>query len=542
MQKHSSDVWFLGRVSLSRPARKGDVMTISVHTSRHQLFAACAAAALWLTACGGGGGVAATPPPGSIQSSTPASGPALAVVITADTQLAANTSYTINAPNTSSLTLTLPPSAGLQVNDTVSITGNSATNWTVAQNAGQSILTSNLNGNVAPGAVWTPRLTPKVWHWVSSDTTGQVLLAGEVGGKLNTSTDGGKTWTIGNSPTGIWISSDMNADGSEMVAVQYGGGMYTSVDFGAHWTQVTDPLVSFSDAIGSTPAVAANLNFQSVTMSQDGQHLAAVIQPDPATTPNGRLVFSNDGGATWTLANLAGQFFWRSVDSSATGQVIVAVEHNGAAFLSSDFGASWASVTVAVPLTPAAAPTTISEGWYRVKLSADGNTIALVANSFGDPMLGSGSGVFVSHDRGATWTRGFSLVADYTALAMSSDGTRIAATVSNPNTLNSSSTAPGRVLLSTDGGATFAPVTMPGSDTDWRAIAMSSDGDKMAAAAGNFEATPGTGQLYTSQGDRTSIGSAGSITGGQNDSVTLRYLGDGQWSVPASTGGPFTIQ
>jgi hypothetical protein len=453
--------------------------------------------------------------------------------VTADTQLAANTSYAISAPSISSLTVTLPPSAGLQVNDTVSITGSSATRWTVAQNVDQSIVTSNLNGNVAPGAVWTPRLAPKVWHWISSNTTGQVLLAGEIGGVLNTSTDGGQNWTVGNSTGGIWISSDMNTDGSKMVAVQFLGGMYTSTDFGVTWTQLTDPLVSKDDS--NAPA---NLSFESVTMSQDGQHLAAVTQPDGAA-PNGRLIVSNDGGTTWTLANLppvTGGYFWRSVDSSADGQFIVAVDHKGLSFLSTDFGASWNSMTVA--LTPG---TPVVEGWYRVKMSADGNTIALVANSFG--AFGSGSGIYVSHDRGATWAKGFALVADYTALAMSSDGTRIAATVSNPNTNGTStSTVPGRVLLSTDSGATFAPVSMPGTDTDWRAIAMSSDGDKIAAAAGDFQLNPGTGQLYTSQGDRTSIGSTGSITGGQNDSVTLKYLGNGQWSVPASTGGPFTIQ
>ena len=509
-------------------------MPISVNTSRYQLFAASAVAALWLTACGGGGGgePPAAPPPSAEAPATgdagapapaPAPAPAAAVAVTADMQLAANTSYAINAPNTSSLTVTLPPSAGLQVNDTVSITGSSPTNWTVAQNADQSILTSNLNGNVAPGAVWTPRLTPKVWHWVSSNTTGQVLLAGEAaGGVLNASTDGGQTWTSGG-PGGIWISSDMSATGSDMVAVQFGGGMYMSSDFGVTWTQVTDPLVSD----------AAGLSFESVTMSQDGLHIVAVAQPNTGA-PNGRLVYSNDGGVTWTMATLpsvGGGYFWRSVDSSADGQVIVAVEHNGAIFLSTDAGATWNPLSVA--LTSGG----VVETWYRVKLSADGNTIALVANQFGGA---SGSGIFVSHDRGANWTRGFTLTADYTALAMSSDGTKIAATVSNPN--SGSTTPAGRVLLSTDGGATFAPVTMPGTDTDWRAIAMSSDGDKIAAAAGNFAATPGTGQLYTSQGDRTSIGSTGSITGGQNDSVTLKYLGNGQWSVPASTGGPFTIQ
>jgi photosystem II stability/assembly factor-like uncharacterized protein len=255
---------------------------------------------------------------------------------------------------------------------------------------------------------------------------------------------------------------------------------------------VTDPLVN-------NPG--APLRFESVTMSQDGTHLAAVMQPTTTSAPNGRLALSADGGATWTEATIPGPHptggrLWRSNDSSADGQVIVAVDQGGTTepggrvFLSTDAGATFSAVTVA--LTPG---TPITEGWYRVKTSADGNTIALAANDFGTH--GPGSGIFVSHDRGATWTRGFTLNADYTALAMSADGTKIAATVSNPNS-GSPATDPGQVLLSTDGGATFAPVVMPGTDTDWRAIAMSSDGTKMAAATGNFLGAPGTGQLYTS--------------------------------------------
>jgi hypothetical protein len=99
--------------------------------------------------------------------------------------------------------------------------------------------------------------------------------------------------------------------------------------------------------------------------------------------------------------------------------------------------------------------------------------------------------------------------------------------------------------MSTDGGATFNALTLPGTDTDWRAIAMSADGNKLAAAAGRFDAvapTPATGQLYTSLGNRTSVGTSGAIVGGQNASVTLRFVGNGQWAVQSSTGGPFAIR
>ncbi|MGZ5269280.1 MAG: WD40/YVTN/BNR-like repeat-containing protein [Ramlibacter sp.] len=444
----------------------------------------------------------------------------------ADTQLAVNTSYNVSAPTANTVTLTLPATAA--ANDTVSITGTSATPWVVAQNANQSVLTTNLNGNVAPGTNWTPELTPRVWHWITSNPTGQILLAGEAsGGLLNTSTDGGATWTTGNSVPGIWISSDMSADGSRMVAVQYqqqtaGSGMYMSVDKGVTWTQVVSPLFT-----------GPGTSFESVTMSADGMHIAAVIQ-------QGRLVISNDAGATWTAATMPGvtsqNLAWRSVDSSADGQVIVAVSQDANAFISTNGGTTFAPLTVATG-TPA---TQVFENWYRVKTSADGQTIALAANSFGG---GPGTGVYVSHDRGATWVRGNTLTADYTELGVSDDGRTIVATVSN-TTVGTGATAthvPGRILRSVDGGATFTQLVAPGTSTDWRAIAISSDGNKMAAATGNFT-TATAGQLYTSLGNRTSIGTAGSIVGGQGAGVTLVYLGNNQWNVTTSSGGPFSIR
>jgi hypothetical protein len=514
--------------------------------SKSRVHVTAALAAMWLTACGGGGGggdaVVAPPPtaggptapapepapaPAPGPAPAPAPAPATAVVVTASTQMATNTSYDVNSPTATPVQLKLPATAA--ANDTISVKGTSATPWLITQAAGQSILTSKLAGNVAPGVNWTARMAPKVWHWISSDTTGQVLLAGEAAqGLLNTSTDGGQTWTNGNSTQGIWISSDMSADGSVMFAVQYQGtGMYKSVDKGVTWTQVASPLFT-----------GQNLSFESVTVSQDGRRVAAVSQ-------NGNLMYSNDSGATWTAAAFpAGgpqTFAWRSVDSSADGSVIVAVSQDPHVFISTDAGVTFKEV--AIDIGTAATPAPVFDNWYRVKTSADGKTIAMVGNSFGGS---PGTGIYVSHDQGATWKRGFNLTADYTALAMSSDGSKISATVSNANPpvapATTTTAAPtGRVLTSTDGGATFTAVTMPGTDTDWRAIAMSADGNKMATAAGRFT-TPATGQLYTTQGNRTSIGTAGSITGGQGGNVTLQYLGNSQWSVTSSAGGPFSIK
>ena len=522
-------------------------MPTSVHTSRYQLFAASAVAALWLTACGGGGGggdVAAAPPPGGQAGApAPAPGPGAApapapapgvatVQLTASAVAQSNHQYEVNAAGGGTIDLTLP--ALPAVGDTVSITGVSADTWRLVPNAGQSVVTSNLSG-----VAWTARLDPRVWHWISSDAAGDVLVAGEgIGGLLNTSTDGGATWTAGNSATisgGPWVSSDMTPTGDRIVAVQFNGGIFTSTDHGVTWA----PLG------GTAPAGVdmTNQSYESVTISQtdNGRHIVAVAHADPAD-PSGAtgapILVSADTGGTWTKATLVGggalTGHWRAVDSSADGTHLIAADQDGPVYVSSDSGATWSEVTVTAPDGTAA-----TDNWYRVKMSDDGLTIALVGNSFGG--ISAGNGIYISRDGGTTWTRNTELVADYTAVAMSGNGQVITVSVSNPNPNPDPGTvaraASGSVLRSTDGGLNFSPLTMPGADTDWRAVATSADGNKIAAATGLFFPAT-TGLLYTSPGDSTS----GAITGGQSMSMQVQYLGNGQWSVPASTGGPFTIQ
>lgn len=332
------------------------------------------------------------------------------------------------------------------------------------------------------GASFTATGVSDVWHSLSSSTDGNVMVAGQAdlrGGSdtspLFVSRDGGVTWTESNAPSGIWIASDVSGTGDRIVAVQYqGAGMYLSSDRGQNFVQVTLPA-----------GMPNNTFFEGVTLSEDGNRVAAAIMG------GGILVGTVDaaGTVTWiTPTGLPATGDWRAIDSSADGQVMVAVGQDPVAYISTNGGAAWTSL--------AAAPT--NQNWYRVKVSGDGQTIAMAANNFGGS---SGNGIYVSKDQGATFTQ-TGIAGDYSALAMSSDGGVIAATVSNDNV----GAGIGSVLLSTDGGTTFAPlpVTVGGvaaTETDWRAVTMSGDASRMAVAAGRF-LSGGTGQIYLTTGSR----------------------------------------
>jgi hypothetical protein len=333
------------------------------------------------------------------------------------------------------------------------------------------------------GTSFTAAAPADVWHSLSSSTDGQVMVAGQADlratdtSPLFVSRDGGVTFTESTAPSGIWIASDVSGDGNRIAAVQFqGGGVFMSVDRGQTFVPVALPA-----------GVAASSQFEGVTLSEDGTRIAAVIMGGPVIVGT----VAADGSVTWitpTGLPLTASS-WRSIDSSANGQVMVAVGQTPVAFISTDGGATWASL--------AAAP--VTQNWYRVKVSADGQTIAMAGNSFGGS--NSADGIYVSKDQGATFTRA-GAAGDYSAIAMSADGGVIAATVSDDNT----GAGIGSVQLSADGGTTFAPVpvTVGGvaaADTNWRAVTMSGDASRMAVAAGRFD-TNGTGQVYLTTGSR----------------------------------------
>jgi hypothetical protein len=258
-----------------------------------------------------------------------------------------------------------------------------------------------------------------------------------------------------------------------MVAVQYFGGLFVSNDSGATWSPVSGGAVNTSSR-----------EYESVTVSADGLRIAAAVM-------NGEIQVSSDGGATWTTARLAGapvggaalvdQF--RAIDSSADGLFVVAATQNNRLYVSNDGGATFTARTVSVGGTP------IADGWYRAKVSEDGNTIVLAGNY---QYTNTSSGVYVSRDRGLTWTLGLAGGATYSSIALSANGDTIGVTVSDEGA------SAGRVLLSTNGGASFAPAATPAGETNWRALAISGTNGRAVLAAGTFNAR--SGLVYVSNG------------------------------------------
>lgn len=452
----------------------------------------------------------------------PAPAPAPApnsVEIGASTTAQPNTNYVVNAAGAGTIDITLPglPSVG----DFVSVRGAGDNAWRLIPGWAPSatarsavmpfvISTTQLAGNAPAGQVWKAHLEPRQWHWVASDPLGSVLVAADVPGRLHVSLDAGATWDAGNSPTANWVTVAMNrtpsagdplgANSLQLVAAAYGGGIFRYS--GGAWSPVTDPAVDL-----------ANREWESIEVDPGGGILAAVL--------NGPIYYSTGSGfAAATAAGSATPLVraWRALAGRS-----VAVSQDGEVWVSSDGGRTWSLRNVTIGGVP------VYNSWYRAAASADGNTIA-VAGRYD-------SGLYLSRDRGLTWTRSPAPVGDYTAIAMSADGQVIGATLTNGTT----SASTGSVQLSRDGGASFAALAMPGPDTHWRAIAMSADAHQFVVAAGTFGTA--TGQLYTSLGDRTSHATVpGSITGGQNAFVEVEYTGGNRWNVRNSSGGPFTVR
>lgn len=338
-------------------------------------------------------------------------------------------------------------------------------------------------GDVTPAAVaWAQPagLSSKTWHWTATNPGGSLMVATAIPGGVYLSRDQGVSWIQQDGlPSGstIWIGADMSDDGQVIVAVALNGGMYRSRDGGVSWSRIDGAFNA-----------AGNLDYESVAVSADGARIVAAVM-------GGSLWTSSDGTAdmpTFTQATRAGggalASWWRAVDSDASGMRVVAASHNGDAWISDDGGATFAPLDISV------AGATVADGWYRLALSRDGTTLALVGNEDYAQGVAAGSrstGLYVGHFAAGGWTfrRASDVAGSYTRVAIAANAPVIAATLSGPS---------GQVLVSGDGGATFSRLSTPGGESAWRSIALTGDAGHAVLAAGTFFATPGN--LYVSSG------------------------------------------
>ena len=146
---------------------------------------------------------------------------------------------------------------------------------------------------------------------------------------------------------------------------------------------------------------------------------------------------SPDFGMTWITNNVpAGpigiQSFWSSIASSADGSRLVAAAggngSSGFIFISTNSGAAWTVTATNIPSGLTAHP------WTYVASSADGSRLAAVSAApgpFGE--TGVLSVLITSTNSGTTWTMNAVPLLDWNAVALSADGNKLAASVEGPS-------------------------------------------------------------------------------------------------------------
>jgi hypothetical protein len=374
--------------------------------------------------------------------------------------------------NNSPATVRLPPN--MSPGEIVRISSGGASGWTLTQNAGQSVSGSALG---AFGAAWNPQGPVANWSAIASSADGNRLVAAAYGGQLYTSADAGTTWTARASSRN-WFAVASSSDGIKLVAVERRafplGQVYLSTDGGASWTPVATPQANWS-------GVASSADGARLVIAEDGVGLG------------GDVYSSMNSGTTWVMGPY--NYIWHGVSMSADGAKAVVVG-DGVVIVSSDAGANWSYVN---NLTNAS--------WKAVAVSADGSKMVIA------PSAGL---LYTSADGGATWT-GRAIAANWSGLAASSDGKRIAAIGGT------------FIYTSTDFGMTW---TQRAFDANWRGLASSADGTRLVAVAAG-------GRIYTCRTD-TSPGTTGSLTGEAGSALELQYVGGGRF-IPLSHEGTFTV-
>lgn len=341
-----------------------------------------------------------------------------------------NHSYLANREDTP-VAFTLPETA--QVGDVIRIARVGAAGWGLRDADGRDIDIE------AAGVVWTARETVREWTSAAMSADGRIIVAcGD--GTVHRSTDYGVSWSQPASPPAC-TSVAISADGQKMVAVRSGGRIHTSTDAGVTWV-----------------ARDTTRTWVRVASSSDGTRLAA-------TAFNQGIFTSNDSGQTWTAREIGKA--WVDVASSADGSRLIATRAFSGAdmlYLSDDFGVSW--TTNSIPgVTRVGTCTAVAssadgtrlvacteegfvyrsansgQSWTRLipdpVLGTSANFGAIACSADGNRwILGSGAGlldfgtagaIYASTDSGLSWTKG-SLIRNWTAVAMSSDGAKAVAT------------------------------------------------------------------------------------------------------------------
>ncbi|WP_285415304.1 hypothetical protein [Variovorax sp. efr-133-TYG-130] len=377
------------------------------------------------------------------------------------------------------------------------------TRWVnVTASSFQTESNTGYQANSTTGVTLTLPAAPTVGDWIKvvGVGSGGWTIAQNAGQRIDTRGLPGGTdfdWRSV-APTSSWSSLASSADATRLAAAAGSGDLYTSSDSGATWSlrltgQTWSGVASSSDGLALLASTNGGALFRSTdggnSWSNDGSSRAwsAVASSADgsrlvATAYLGQIWTSSDGGSSWTARESDRP--WRAVASSADGRVLVAATNGAQLYVSTDYGVSWTARAS-------------SQFWWSAAASADGSILYATVDT---------GAVWVSTDSGTTWDAQ-TVSRDWRGIATSADGRYAVAATSG-----------GRIYESSDIGRTWRVTSDAGA---WTAVASSADGMKVAAAKSGS-----TIQLGTRRASST-LGTAGSVSGGQQDALELQYAGGG---------------
>ena len=250
--------------------------------------------------------------------------------------------------------------------------------------------------------------------------------------KVHYSTNSGLTWAACSPPNPNTTFKGLTAiassyDGSKVVTVGYTdysgtnwGFIYQSLDFGQTWHQTSVPWANWWSIASSgdgTKLFASN--DYGIWESTNGgtswtePFYSRVAPVYLKTSANGQIVFasnfvgtndyifiSTNYGATWASNTTLPKLTWGGIACSSNAINVFACARNGnGIYHSTNYGVNWSA---------SAAP---AKDWFRIVTSADGSTLVAGAN---------GDDLYASFDSGNSWA---DLGISYSGnLAISSDG------------------------------------------------------------------------------------------------------------------------
>jgi hypothetical protein len=333
--------------------------------------------------------------------------------------------------------------------------------------------------NLCFAQTWTHTSAPSnIWNYVASSADGTTLIASSIPnatspprpvikGGVWISWDSGSTWQDTSLPITKWDKVACSADGNILFAVSeyypsYSASLCASTNSGLTWTSTEIP--AYLGECGS------------LVCSADGSKVAALFR----STTN-FLCTSSDFGAGLVVNSLTNGGA-NVVICSADGNRLVVVGTNTC--ISTNAGVSWV-VTNSLP-----------DNIEIRAVSASANAIRLIG---APPVSPPGaSALFISTNGGFAWTETTAPLTNWTAVASSADGSKLAAIgyVVPPSGPGYISEPIHPIYTSTNSGATWKLNSVP-AGLWWSSVASSADGTKLVAV-GIYG-----GEIWTSQSKPT---------------------------------------